>query len=434
MKALRSISDLVDAPYNPRKISDAELGRLKSSLANFGDISGITWNRSTGHLVTGHQRLRSLREQYGDRLNLVVFDDHATIRTPDDELFRVRIVEWDDATEKAANIAANSPDVMGEFDNPKLTSLLQELEASGLDLAMTGLGKEMLDAFMRPAVEEDEPPTPAGMCAALSSLGDIWLLGDHRLMCGDARKPEDMKRLIIDPPKMVFTDPPYGVSIGAKNRFLNSKQKAGRNLDDIANDDTNPEALGADLCSAFTNLRHACAEDCTYFVCAPQGGSLGMMMMMMMKDAGLPIRHVLIWKKNQPTFSMGRLDYDYQHEPILLTWTKSHHYYGLGDHRTSVWSIDKPRASKEHPTMKPVALVANALLNNSLSGDVVGDIFCGSGTTIVACEQLGRRCAAMEIEPKYVDVAIRRWESLTGKVAITEGAGETLRSREAAVV
>ncbi len=165
MKALRSIGDLVDAPYNPRKISDAEMGRLKSSLVNFGDISGITWNRTTGHLVTGHQRLRSLKEQYGDRLALVVFDDHATIRTPDDELFRVRIVEWDDATEKAANIAANSLDLMGEFDNGKLTAMLDDLD--GKWPVDTLFSDETMKALQEPEtsasrfIDTDDPPRMA---------------------------------------------------------------------------------------------------------------------------------------------------------------------------------------------------------------------------------------------------------------------------------
>jgi len=152
------------------------------------------------------------------------------------------------------------------------------------------------------------------------------------------------------------------------------------------------------------------ADDCTVFVTAPQGGDLSMMMMMMMREAKLPVRHVLIWKKNQPTFSLGRLDYDYQHEPILLTWGKRHKRPMQGNHRTSVWEIDKPRSSKEHPTMKPVELVENALLNNSDRADVVYDAYSGSGTTIIACENLGRRCRAVEIDPGYVAVAIERCE------------------------
>jgi DNA modification methylase len=128
----------------------------------------------------------------------------------------------------------------------------------------------------------------------------------------------------------------------------------------------------------------------------------------MMMQSGLPVRHVLVWVKNTPTFSMGRLDYEYQHEPILYTWKKTHKFYGRGKHKTSTWFINKPRASKEHPTMKPVELVENALLNSTDGGQIVFEPFSGSGTTIIACENLGRRCRAIEISPGYVAVALQR--------------------------
>ena len=140
-------------------------------------------------------------------------------------------------------------------------------------------------------------------------------------------------------------------------------------------------------------------------------------MMMMMKDSGLPVRHLLIWVKNAPTFSMGRLDYDYKHEPIMYTWGKSHTFYGNGTIKCSVWPFDKPRKCDLHPTMKPVALVAEAILNSSKKGDIVTDIFGGSGTTLMASEQTGRKCYMMELDPHYCDVIIKRWEDFTGKKA-----------------
>ena len=156
------------------------------------------------------------------------------------------------------------------------------------------------------------------------------------------------------------------------------------------------------------------AEDCTVFVCAPQGGELGMMMMM--QESGLRPRHILIWKKNQPTFSMGRLDYDYQHEPILLTWGKKHKRPMLGQHRTSVWEVDRERACAEHPTIKPVALPINAILNNSDVGDAVLDPFLGSGTTLIAAERTGRTCYGVEIAPRYLDVICQRFFNETGTI------------------
>ena len=218
---------------------------------------------------------------------------------------------------------------------------------------------------------------------------------------------------------MVFTDPPYGVSIGDKNKALDEVGgKSGRCKDNIEGDCLPEAELYELLKIAFTNVRQVTAADACYFVTSPPGGGLGMMMMMMMKDAGLPVRHVIIWRKDAPTFSIGRMDYDYQHEPILYTWTESHHNYRGGAFRSSIWDFPKPKASRLHPTMKPVALVANAILDGTLEGMTVLDPFGGSGTTMIACEQTGRSCYMMEIDPHYCDVIIRRWEEFTGQKAV----------------
>ena len=145
------------------------------------------------------------------------------------------------------------------------------------------------------------------------------------------------------------------------------------------------------------------------------------LMMMMMKDAGLIVRHNLIWLKNAPTFSMGRLDYEYKHEPIMFTWTKKHNFYGKGKFHNSVLEFDKPRKCDLHPTMKPVGLFAEFMLNSSKEGDSVLDLFGGSGTTMIAAEQLNRKAYIMELDPHYCDVKISRWEKLTGKEAVMNG-------------
>jgi site-specific DNA-methyltransferase (adenine-specific) len=195
--------------------------------------------------------------------------------------------------------------------------------------------------------------------------------------------------------------------------MLNTFQPSGRCLMDIVDDDLKPSELKEKLLPVFRNIKNfVMADDCSVFVTAPQGGELGMMMMMM-RDAGLPIRHVLIWKKNSPTFSMGRLDYDYQHEPILLTWGNRHKRPMRGKHRASIWEIDKPRANKEHPTMKPVELIVNAILNNSDSGGVLFDAYLGSGTSVIAAEQTNRKCRAIEISPAYVAVSLQRYYDAT---------------------
>ena len=145
-----------------------------------------------------------------------------------------------------------------------------------------------------------------------------------------------------------------------------------------------------------------------------------MMMMMMMHKARWNVKHELIWVKNSPTFSMGRLDYDYQHEPILYGWKKSHNFYGKGKYNKSIWTIDKPKKCDLHPTMKPIELLENALLNSSVKNNIVLDLFGGSGTTLIACEQLGRKARLMELDPKYVDVIVNRWQNLTGKEAVRQ--------------
>ena len=216
---------------------------------------------------------------------------------------------------------------------------------------------------------------------------------------------------------MVFTAPPYGVAIGDKNAILNSVQKAGRCCENIEGDTMSEAELYEMLKSAFINVRENCADDACYFVTSPQGGSLGLMMMMM-KDAGLEVRHVLMWEKNSATFSLGRLDYDYQHEPIFYTWTKSHHNFRNGDFRTTVWKYDKPRKCDLHPTMKPVELVVNAIMDGTTENMIVLDAFGGSGTTLIASEQTNRKARLMELDPHYCDVIIQRFENLTGEKAV----------------
>lgn len=215
---------------------------------------------------------------------------------------------------------------------------------------------------------------------------------------------------------IVFTDPPYGVAIGDKNKALQSVQPSGRIVENIAGDTLSTEELYDMLLACFINLREHCKDDCSYYVTSPQGGEIGLMMMMM-KDAGLQVRHNLIWEKNTATFSLGRLDYDYRHEPIFYTWTKKHNFYGGGKYKNTVWQFDKPRKCDLHPTMKPIELVAECLLNSSKKGDCVLDFFGGSGTTLIAAEQLERKCAMMEIDPHYVDVILSRWEKMTGETA-----------------
>ena len=231
-------------------------------------------------------------------------------------------------------------------------------------------------------------------------------------MCGDSTKLEDVEKL-MDGKKadMVFTDPPYGVSYEKKNNEVLGNKKYSK----IENDDISGDKLGDFFYRTFTSISTFIKNGGAYYVCAPQGG-LQMMMMMMMDKAGMPLKHELMWLKPSPVFSMGRLDYDYQHEPILYGWKGSHQFYGNGEFKKSIWKIDR-ESNKSHPTMKPTALCANGIMNSSKQEDVVMDLFLGSGSTLIACEKTERICYGMEIDPKYVDVIIKRWEDYTNQTA-----------------
>jgi DNA modification methylase len=200
------------------------------------------------------------------------------------------------------------------------------------------------------------------------------------------------------------------VSIGDKNKTLYEFQKSGIIKTNIKNDTLSKEDLYKVLKNAMVNVRSNMKEGASYYVCAPQGGGLGMMMMMMMmKDSGLPSHHNIIWLKSSPTFSMGRLDYDYEHEPIIYGWIGSHKFLGGGKFKTSTWNIAKPQKCDLHPTMKPVELIENAILNSCKENELILDPFGGSGSTIIAAEKTGRICRMMELDPHYCDVIRRRY-------------------------
>lgn len=251
---------------------------------------------------------------------------------------------------------------------------------------------------------------------AVCKRGEVWRLGEHRLMCGDSTSEEDFAKLMGEElADMVFTDPPYNVDIvGGVSRFGKDKSGGKRIMNDKWDSD---EQAGQELwLPAFTRLRESSKDQCAIYVTMPQGGTHMMMMMMMMAQAGWQVKHEIIWRKN--SIVLGRQDYNYQHEPICYGWNKTHKFVGRGKFaKTSVWDIDRPTKSKEHPTMKPVELVAECMLDNSDEGDIVLDAFGGSGTTIIAAEQLNRKCRMMELDPHYCDVIIARWEKLTGQKA-----------------
>ena len=349
--------------------------------------------------MEGHGRYLALREMGESGLVPVIHLDNLT-----------------DEQRKAYALAHNKLTMNTDFDENALSLEMNDL-SDFFDMSDFGFDAEEEEEHAPAEIVEDEAPELDDV-EPCCKRGQIWSLGCHRLMCGDSTNRSDVDKLVGGvKADMVFTDPPYGVAIGDKNAMLNSVQKAGCCCTNIAGDTMSEGELYDMLKEAFINVREHCKEDASYYVTSPQGGSLGLMMMMM-KDAGLEVRHVLMWEKNSATFSLGRLDYDYQHEPMFYTWTKSHHNYRKGENRTTVWKYDKPRKCDLHPTMKPVALVANAIMDGTKENDIVLDAFGGSGTTLIACEQTGRQCRMMELDPHYCDVIIKRWKNLTGQEAV----------------
>jgi len=381
-------------PYknNPRH-NDAAVEPVARSIREFGFKVPIVIDRA-GVIVAGHTRYKAARSLGLTEVPCIVADDLS-----DEQIRSFRLVD-----NRTAEIA--------EWDIELLNLELGNI----VDIDMTLFGFELEPDTPSEAVEDEfdqEPPEEP-----VTRSGNIWRLGDHHLMCGDSADAASVARLMDGArADMVFTDPPYGVSIGDKNKMLKGFQHSSAIEENMENDTLPPEELYKILRAAFENVKANLNDCAAVYVTAPQGGSLGIMMLLMMRDAGLEVRHTLIWVKNQATFSLGRLDYDYQHEPIFFTWNKTHKKVMTGDYKTSCWFIDKPRENKLHPTMKPIGLIANALLNSSEAGDTVLDVFGGSGSTLIACEQLGRKCFMMEIDPKYCDVIVKRWEQLTGRTA-----------------
>lgn len=225
-------------------------------------------------------------------------------------------------------------------------------------------------------------------------------------MCGDSTK--DIGVLMGETKaNLLVTDPPYGVSYADKNEFLNSIARGNRNQTKIENDHMKPEEMKEFWTEAFGAIFAYLKNDATFYITSPQGGELLLLLLQSLYDIGYPSRHMIIWAKNNHV--LGRCDYNYKHEPILYGWLEKHKFYGNGKQKTSVWNIDKPHQSKEHPTMKPIELFAECILNGSDKEQLVLDPFLGSGSTLIACEQTDRTCYGMELDPKYVDVIRKRY-------------------------
>jgi DNA modification methylase len=390
------IGNLKPDPANPRRISDQELEALTRSIREFGLIDPIIVRKEDRTVIGGHQRLLAAR-RLGYKAVPVVF------------------VDLSQEQARLLNIALNK--ISGSFDQELLARLLSELnEIPELDLTLSGFEEDELKNLLKSldAREKREraenfdldEAVKAAQSAPVAKQGDIWLLGDHRLVCGDSADGEAVQRLMGQSrAAMAFTDPPYNVDYGNHG----GAPQRGRRT--VANDN-----LGSEF-EPF--LEKACRNildftDGAVYIC--MSSSELHTLQRAFVSAGGHWSTFIIWAKS--TFTMGRSDYQRQYEPILYGWREGakHHWCGDRD-QGDVWHVEKPTSNPLHPTMKPLALMERAIQNSSEPGDRVLDLFLGSGSTLIACERRGRVCYSMEIKPLYVDVARMRWEAFTGEKA-----------------
>ena len=387
-------------PYarNPKQPhTEAQIDKLAAGLKEFGWRAPIL-ALSDGEIVDGHLRVKAARKLGMKQVPVVLADD----MTP--------------AQVKAFRLYVKNSAGWAEWDFDLAALEIEELKLAEYDLDLTGFEPGELAEFVagEPGTggSGGEPPGPQmGRAEELLKKwgverGQIWEIGRHRVMCGDCTM--DAGALMGDARyTLLGSDPPYGVSYASKNEFLNAIDKGNHVQAPIEGDHQTPEAMREFWTVAFTAVRPFAKPGASYYITGPQGGDLLLPLLLALKESGFPLRHMLIWAKNNHV--LGRADYNYKHEPIIYGWVEGagHKFYGNGS-ETSLWEIPKPQKSDLHPTMKPVELFARAIRNSSAEGDVVADFFLGSGPMIVAAEQLNRICYGMEIEPKYVAVTLER--------------------------
>ena len=382
----KNTADLLPADYNPRKDlkpGDPEYEKLKRSLEQFGYVEPVIWNKATGRVVGGHQRLKVLIDMGITEVECVVVD------LPEDK-------------EKALNIALNK--ISGDWDKDKLAVLIADLQGTAFDVSLTGFdAAEIDDLFkdtLKDGVKDDNFDVDAELKEPpITKPGDIWTLGRHRLVCGDSTKPETFDLLMAGAKaNLVITDPPYNV---------NYEGSAGK----IQNDNMGNEAFYEFLLAAFQNTAAIMADDASIYVF--HADTEGLNFRRAFADAGFYLSGCCIWKKQ--SLVLGRSPYQWQHEPVLYGWKKGgKHQWYTGRKETTIWEFDKPKKNGDHPTMKPIPLLAYPIMNSSMSNTLVVDPFGGSGSTLIACEQTDRSCNTIELDPKFCDVIVKRYIEQVG--------------------
>jgi len=388
----KNTADLLPADYNPRKDlkpGDAEYEKLKRSIEQFGYVEPVIWNQTTGRVVGGHQRLKVLMDMGMTEVDCVV-------------------VAMDEEKEKALNIALNK--ISGDWDKDKLALLIADLQGADFDVSLTGFEPAEIDALfkdtLKDGVKDDDFDVGAELAQpTMTKPGDIWTLGRHRLICGDSTKAETYDLLMgSTKANLVITDPPYNV---------NYEGSAGK----IKNDNMADEAFYNFLLDAYTQMHSAMADDASIYVF--HADTEGLNFRRAFADAGFYLSGCCIWKKQ--SLVLGRSPYQWQHEPCLYGWKKNgKHQWYTGRKETTIWEFDKPKKNGDHPTMKPIPLLAYPIMNSSMSNSVVLDPFGGSGSTLIACEQTDRICYTIELDEKFCDVIVKRYiEQVGGADGVT---------------
>ena len=387
--------------------TDVDYDKIKLSIIKYGfSFPFFLWKDRSGNnwLIDGTGRHETLCKMQKDGYVI-----------PDLPVVFIQCKDRKEAKQKLLRLNSQ----YGKMTKESVLEFTEDLEINFDEISLPDTVIDFSDQSEETPETEDDDDVPEVEEKAVSKRGEIYELGNSLLMCGDSTDAEDVMHLMGgEKCNMVFTDPPYNVAIGDKNKAINDN-RAERGLSrtnaiesNIENDNfKTDEECGEKLWKpAFTNLFENAKDDCPIYVTMPQGGThMMMMMMMMMRDSGWQVKHELIWVKNSPTFSMGRLNYDYQHEPILYGWKKTHKWVGKGKFNKSIWEIDKPKKCDLHPTMKPIELIENALLNSSEENDIILDLFGGSGSTLIACEKNNRKARLMELDPHYCDVIRKRY-------------------------
>ena len=400
----KNVAELLPAEYNPRKNlkpGDAEYEKLKLSITEFGYVEPVIWNQTTGRVVGGHQRLKVLQDMGMTEIDCV-------------------IIEVSEEKEKALNIALNK--ISGDWDTDKLALLITDLQGSDFDVSLTGFEPAEIDALfkddIKDAVKDDDFDVEAELKKpTITKFGDIWTLGNHRLICGDSTKAETLELLMCGKKaNLVVTDPPYNV---------NYEGSAGK----IKNDNMENAAFYEFLLAVFQNAEQSMTEDASIYVF--HADTEGLNFRKAFVDAGFYLSGTCIWKKQ--SLVLGRSPYQWQHEPVLFGWKKKgKHQWYTGRKESTIWEFDKPKKNGDHPTMKPIPLIAYPIMNSSMSNCIVLDLFGGSGSTLIACEQTNRVCRLVELDEKFCDVIVKRYIEQVGssKNVTVQREGVTYRYNE----